>query len=215
MPRNLRKRRVASDDDADRGSIRFDRAYYSRYYHDPCTAVVSRSEMRDRAKLIAAFAQYAGLHVKRILDAGCGIGMLRAPLQRAIPRAQYVGLETSVYLCRRYGWVQGALETWQASAPFDLVVCYDVLQYLEDRAASRALSNLGRLCRGVLYFSALTRADWRLNCDQRRTDRDVHLRTGRWYRSRLSRAFRPVGAGFWLRRGAPLSVWELETAQTD
>src|SRR5688500_17157604 len=143
MPRKLRKRRIASAGDAESGSIRFDRAYYSRYYHDPRTAVVSRSEMRDRAQLIAAFAQYAGLPVKRILDAGCGIGMLRAPLQRAIPRAQYVGLETSAYLCRRYGWAQGALETWQASAPFDLVVCYDVLQYLEDRAAARALSNLG------------------------------------------------------------------------
>ena len=58
----------------------------------------------------------------------------------------------------------------------------------------------------------LTRTDWRLNCDQRRTDANVMMRTARWYRSRLRRAFIETGAGFWLRRGAPLVVWELETA---
>jgi 2-polyprenyl-3-methyl-5-hydroxy-6-metoxy-1,4-benzoquinol methylase len=193
-------------------SNRFDRGYYARFYFDSRSAVVSRAEMRARARLIAAFAVHAGLPVKRILDAGCGIGMLRSPLQRAFPRAQYVGLEESEYLCRRYGWTRGSLESWHSAAPFDLVVCYDVLQYLDDRAAVRALANLGRLCRGVLYFSALTREDWRRNCDRRRTDGDVHLRAARWYTSRLRRTFRPVGAGFWLRRGAPLIVWELETA---
>ena len=29
---------------------------------------------------------------------------------------------------------------------------------------------------------------------------------------RLRRHFHEIGAGFWLRRGAPLTVWELETA---
>jgi len=115
-------------------------------------------------------------------------------------------------LCTRYGWEHGRLEEYRTSAPFDLVICYDVLQYLEERAARRALANLGRLCRGVLYFTALTRTDWRLNCDQRRTDANVMMRTARWYRSRLRRAFIETGAGFWLRRGAPLVVWELETA---
>lgn len=190
---------------------RFDRAFYARYYHDPRSAVVSPAEMRARAALIAAFAKHAGLPVRRMLDAGCGLGLMRAPLERAFPRATYVGLETSEYLCRRYGWQRGSLESWRA-APFDLVVCYDVLQYLDDRAAARAIANLGRLTRGALYFSALTREDWRMNCDRTRTDRDVRLRDGEWYRSRLRRAFRAVGAGFWLRRGAPVVLWELETA---
>jgi 2-polyprenyl-3-methyl-5-hydroxy-6-metoxy-1,4-benzoquinol methylase len=190
----------------------FDRDYYARFYFDPRTAVVSRAEMRARGRLIAALATHVGLPVRRILDAGCGVGLLRAPLKRAFPRSRYVGLEESEYLCRRYGWSRGSLESWRDSASFDLVVCYDVLQYLPDRAAARALANLAHLCHGVLYFSALTRADWRENCDQRRTDRKVHLRSGEWYRSKLRRSFRPLGAGFWLRRGAPLIVWELETA---
>ncbi len=79
--------------------------------------------------------------------------------------------------------------------------------------AARALANLGRLCRAVLYFGALTATDWRRNCDRRRTDRRrCTCATASWYRTRLRRHFHEIGAGFWLRRGAPLTVWELETA---
>ena len=192
--------------------MRFDQAYYQRFYFDPRTAVTSRAEMRARARLIGAFTAHIGLPVRRILDAGCGTGLLRAPLRRALPKAAYVGLEVSEYLCRRYGWQSGRLQDYRPETPFDLVICYDVLQYLEAREAAGALANFARLCRGVLYFSALTRRDWQINCDRSRTDSEVHLRTGEWYRTRLRRHFREVGAGFWLRRGAPLTVWELESS---
>ncbi|HTW39084.1 MAG TPA: class I SAM-dependent methyltransferase [Steroidobacteraceae bacterium] len=193
---------------------RFDRGYYRRYYFDPRTAVASASEWRARARLIAAFVDYLGLPLRSILDAGCGIGRLRAPLTRRYRKSTYVGLEPSEYLCGRYGWVQGRIEEYRAATPFDLVICYDVLQYLDDRAAARALANLARLSRAVLYFSALTRADSRDNCDRRRTDLDVATRPGEWYRARLRRGFRQVGAGFWLRRDAPFTLWELERAAT-
>lgn len=189
----------------------FDYAYYRRYYYDPRTAVTSPREMQARAGLIAAFTAHVGLPVRRLLDAGCGTGLLRAPLKRRLPKVEYVGLERSEYLCQRYGWQHGNLENYRAEEPFDLVICYDVLQYLDARAAARALANFARLCRGALYFSALTRRDWHINCDRTRTDSDVHLRTGSWYRTRLERRFREVGAGFWLRRGAPLTVWEMES----
>ena len=70
----------------------FDQSYYQRFYYDPRTAVTSRAEMRARARLISAFTTHVGLPVRRILDAGCGTGMLRAPLLRALPKATYVGL---------------------------------------------------------------------------------------------------------------------------
>ena len=189
----------------------FDHDYYRRYYYDPRTAVTSRQELRARARLIAAFTAHIGLPVRTVLDAGCGTGMLRAPLKRLLPKAEYIGLETSEYLCRRYGWQSGHLEDYRPEEPFDLVICYDVLQYLDARGAARALANFARTCRGVLYFSALTRRDWRSNCDRTRTDSAVHLRPGSWYRRRLLRNFREVGTGFWLRRGVPLTVWELES----
>ena len=192
--------------------MRFDQAYYQRFYYDARTAVTSRAEMQARARLISAFTAHVGMPVRRILDAGCGTGLLRGPLRRALPRAAYVGLETSEYLCRRYGWESGQLQDYRSEEPFDLVICYDVLQYLPDHQAARALANMARLCRGVLYFSALTQRDWQGNCDRERTDPEVHLRSAEWYRAQLRRQFRPMGAGFWLRRGAPLIVWELETA---
>ena len=190
----------------------FDRAYYDRFYFNARTAVTSKLEARNRARLIAAHADYIGLPVRRILDAGCGTGMLRAPLLKALPRAQYTGMETSEYLCERFGWDHGLIQDYKAKKPFDLVVCYDVLQYLDDRTAARAIASLGRLTRGLLYISALTARDWRENCDRTRTDPDVYLREGEWYGQRLRRWFRPSGVGFWIRRGAPLTAWEMETA---
>lgn len=192
-------------------NARFDEAYYKRFYFDSRTAVTSKAEMRARGELIAAYANHIGLPVRHILDAGCGIGMLRAPLTRVFPHAKYTGLEFSEYLCAKYGWTRGSLADWHAE-PFDLVVCYDVLQYLDDYTAARAIANLGRLTRGVLYLSALTARDWKENCDRTRTDPDVHLREAEWYGTRLKRNFRPSGAGFWVRRGAPLTTWEMETA---
>lgn len=192
---------------------RFDRAYYERYYSDPRSSVTSRAEMSARGRMIGAFALYLGLPVRRILDAGCGVGLLQAPLRRTLPKASYTGIEVSDYLCRKYGWVQASLEDHRSERPYDLVICYDVLQYLDDRAAGRALANLPRLCHGLLYFSALTRADWEENCDQSRTDRDVHLRRGSWYRKHLGRRFREIGAGFWLRKDLDWPLWELEVAR--
>jgi SAM-dependent methyltransferase len=191
--------------------MQFGADYYRRYYYDPRTAVASRAEMRARARLIAAATVYAGLPVRRMLDAGCGVGLLGRELKRALPHAHYTALEASEYLCRRYGWRHGRIEEFRTRARFDLVICYDVLQYLERAHAVRALANLARLCRGVLYFSALTRGDLARNCDPERTDADVHLRSANWYRAHLKRHFREAGLGVWLRRGAPLTLWELES----
>lgn len=189
----------------------FDRAYYQRYYYDPRTAVTNQREMRARARLIAAYCDHVNLPVRRILDAGCGTGLLRGPLRRSLPKATYTGLEASDYLCKRYGWQHDTIEAYRPAQPYDLVICYDVLQYLDLTSARRALANFGRLCRGVLYFTALTSFDWEHNCDRTRTDRHVHLRSARWYRTQLRQSFNEAGAGFWVRRGAPLTMWELES----
>ncbi len=189
---------------------RFDAAYFRRFYGDPATRVTTAREMHTRAALIVGLLEHACVPVRSVLDAGCGIGLLRKPFAELLPRARYTGLEASAYLCERYGWVRGSLVDYAPRAPSDLVVCYDVLQYLGDREAARALGNLARLSRAALYFSALTRADWRDNCDRNLTDRAVHLRSGDWYRRRLRRHFRHLGCGVWLRRNVRALVWELE-----
>jgi trans-aconitate methyltransferase len=160
--------------------------------------------------LIAAILAQAGIPVRRILDAGCGIGLLRKPFSELLPRARYMGVDASDYLCARFGWTKGSVVDYAPKRPSDLVVCYDVLQYLDDRDAARAIANLARLTRAALYISALTREDWRDNCDRSRTDRAVHLRSGDWYRRRLKRQFRYLGFGVWLRKDVTALLWDME-----
>ena len=191
-------------------TTQFGSAYFKKFYLNPATRVVTPAEMRVRARTIAAVLAQASVSVRTILDAGCGIGLLRRPFAEALPRARYAGLEASEYLCGRYGWIKGSVVDYAPRAPRDLVVCYDVLQYLDDRAAARAIANLGRLSRAALYVSALTREDWRDNCDRTRTDRAVHLRSGDWYRRRLKRHFRYLGLGVWLRKDVTAMLWDME-----
>ena len=201
----------------------FDAGFYRRYYMDPRTRVASRAETVRLGRYICAYADYLGFRVRRVLDAGCGLGHLRQAVRDVFPRARYVGLETSDYLCRRDGWARGSVADYAPVEAFDLVFCHDVLQYLDDRTAVRALANLGRLCAGALYFSVLTTEDWRRAADRVRTDADgVRLRPANWYKTRLARRFRPLGAGLLARRFRHLGggllarrghdplLWELE-----
>jgi predicted TPR repeat methyltransferase len=188
----------------------FGHAYFRKFYLNAATRVVTPGEMRTRARLIAAILAQAGVPIRSIIDAGCGIGLLRKPFADVLPRAGYRGLESSDYLCARYGWTKGSVIDYSPKEPADLAVCYDVLQYLDDRDAGRAIANLPRLTRAALYVSALTSEDWRDNCDRSRTDRAVYLRSGGWYRRRLKRNFRYLGFGVWLRKGVTAILWDME-----
>lgn len=188
----------------------FGSAYFRKFYLNTASRVITPNEMRVRARLIAAILAQAAIPVRSIIDAGCGIGLLRKPFADVLPRAGYLGLEASDYLCTRYGWTRGSVIDYSPKKPADLVVCYDVLQYLGDRDAARAIANFSRLTRAALYVSALTREDWRENCDRSRTDRAVHLRTGDWYRRRLRRNFRYLGFGVWLQKGVTALLWDME-----
>jgi hypothetical protein len=188
----------------------FGSAYFRKFYLNTATRVISPGEMRVRGRLIAAILAQATIPVRRIIDAGCGLGLLRKPFAEVLPRARYMGLESSEYLCARFGWTQGSVIDYVPRNPADLVICYDVLQYLDDRNAARALANLARMTRAALYISALTREDWRDNCDRTRTDRAVHLRPGDWYRRRLKRNFTYLGFGVWLRKDVTPLLWDME-----
>jgi trans-aconitate methyltransferase len=193
----------------DRGAA-FDSAYFRKYYFNAATRVTTAAEMRGRAQLIAAILRHAVIPVRSILDMGCGIGLLRKAFAAVLPRARYVGVETSDYLCARYQWTRGSAVDFAPRTASDLVICYDVLQYLDDRDAARAISNLANLSRAALYVSALTREDWRANCDRALTDRAVHLRSGDWYRRRLRKHFDYLGFGVWLRKDTTAMLWDME-----
>lgn len=188
---------------------RFDKAYYDRFYRNPDTRAVTPAAARRQAEFIAAYLRYLELPVKRILDIGCGTGTVLRALGRAFPRAHTEGVEFSRYLCERYGWNSGSVVDHQPDQPADLVVCNDVLAYLDDAECGSAIENLASICAGALFLGVLTREDLDL-CDRRRTDAAQIPRPANWYRERLGRHFVATGGGLYLKRPVGVTVWTLE-----
>lgn len=193
-----------------RREFSFDEGYYRKYYEDPRTRVADVTDRAALADFIFAYLRYLKIPIKRVLDIGCGTGLWLQELHRHHPSARYTGIEKSAYACRKYGWKQGCLTTYRSRTPFDLVLCCDVLQYLDDAEAEAAMSNLAALTRRALLFQVLTAGDWENNCDQTVTDGEVYLRGAAWYQQRLKPDFLACGGGlFLLRTGAPV-LYELE-----
>src|SRR5580692_8742692 len=86
----------------------FSAAYFRKFYLTAATRVVTAAEMYSRAALIASALRQCQVPVRRTLDAGCGIGLLRKPFKEFLPKARYAGLEASEYLCGRFGWTLGS-----------------------------------------------------------------------------------------------------------
>lgn len=187
----------------------FDKAYYDRFYRNPGTRAVSPAAARRQAGFIAGYLRFMEVPVKRIADIGCGLGQVLGALENEYPRAKTQGVEYSEYLCTKYGWDQGSVVTYQSKSAFDLVVCNDVLAYLNDKDCSTAIANLAQLTRSAVFLGILTAEDWDL-CDQKRTDPDQYLRSKVWYRRRLAKYFVSVGGGMYLKKPLDYPVWTLD-----
>ena len=190
-------------------SARFDAAYYDRFYRKAQTQVSDAQHYSVLGSFVAGYAALLGVEIGGVLDLGCGLGRWRTVAKRRFPKATYIGVETSAYLCDELGWAQGQVEDYSGS-PADLVVCQGVLQYLPARSAAKAIKNLARLTRGLLYLEVLTQEDWDRHCDQERTDGDVFLRSAEWYRTRLGRQFESLGGGLFLPKRSHVVRYELE-----
>ena len=191
----------------------FDAAFYERFYVDPRTRVAEPIDIETQARFLCSYLDHLRIDVRRILDLGCGLGLLRKPLLAFYSGARYTGVEVSEHLCAEFGWEHGSAADYRSAGRFDLVICQDVLQYLDDFEAERAIDNFARHCRGALYFGALTREDWEENCDQARTDGNGYLREGSWYRRRLASAFVCAGGGVFIARRAGVVMFELDRAE--
>lgn len=97
---------------------------------------------RHRRRLIRACLR--GLRPRRVLDVGCGDGTLLAELARALPGPiELAGADLSPQVveqarARVPGLSFHVLDLAKGSLPerFDLVVCSEVLEHLDDRAAA-------------------------------------------------------------------------------
>ena len=190
-------------------AARFDKAYYDRFYRDPTTRCASVQDARVQADFLAGYLRYLEVPVHEIVDIGCGLGRLLGALGKHFRRARAAGVEGSEYLCRAYGWQRATLPDYAPPHAFDLVICQDVLAYLDAIDAAAAIGTLGRVTRKALFFGALTTEDLAL-CDEARTDTNVYLRPAAWYRRRLGREFEPVGGGLWLKKPVNAVIWTLD-----
>ncbi len=189
----------------------FDKAYFERFYFNRRTRIAEPSYFDQLAAFTGAYPKLLDCPVGRVLDIGCGAGLLHRGLRRAFPGLKIDACDVSEYVCERFGWQCVSIEDLEVKHSYDLVICHDVLQYLDDKAASRAIAKLAALSHGAMLFGVLTREDWDNNCDQELTDNNAHMRSTVWYRRRLGAHFRNAGGGIYIKRDANLVLFSLES----
>lgn len=167
----------------------YDRHYFDRWYRE--RRIARPSALRRKVALAVATAEY---HLERplrsVLDVGCGEGAWRAPLLRLRPTLHYLGLDTSRYAVERFGRKRnlrpgafGDLAEQRFDARFDLLVCADVLHYLDDDEIRRGLSGLADLCHGVAFIEVYCAED-----DVEGDLHGFHPRPAGWYRNAFADA---------------------------
>jgi SAM-dependent methyltransferase len=189
---------------------RFDEAYYHRFYEAPQTRVVSPEEHQHLAAFVFAFAEYNKVEMKSVLDIGAGVGLWKYWIEKHKKGVSYTGTEVSAVMCKKHGFQHRDIARWRDRKKHDLIVCQGVLQYLPDPDVAPAVANIAAMSRGLVYVEVVTRADLRDRADKTRTDMDVYVRNGSYYRGILAKHFVSVGCGLWWAKDRPPPFWELE-----
>jgi SAM-dependent methyltransferase len=146
---------------------RYDRDYFDRWYRDPRHVVVHSGVRARRVQLAVAAAEYLlEREVASVLDVGCGEALWRESLKRARPKLRYVGVDSSEYVVARFGRSRGIrlgtvgeLASLKLGGPFDLIVCSDVLHYVDTVELKRGLRAIARLLGGVAFLELYTKED--------------------------------------------------------
>ena len=137
----------------------------------------------------------AGTSVGSILGAAYASG---APLARIIATCRTIRFRD--------------IARWRDRKKHDLIICQGVLQYLPDPDVAPAVANIASMSRGLIYVEVTTRGDLRDRTDKTRTDADIFVRNGSYYRGILAKHLISVGAGFWWAKDKPPPFYELEMA---
>lgn len=163
----------------------YDRAYFSRWYHDPRTRIDDGASLARKAQLAVAAAEYMlGRRIRTVLDVGCGEGRWYTALRRLRPDIRYQGIDASEYAVARWGKARhirlgtfGGLRAMRLTPGYDLIVCADVLQYVATPDVLRGLREIRRLVGGIAYIEAFALED-----DMEGDTDEWHRRTAPEYR---------------------------------
>jgi SAM-dependent methyltransferase len=145
----------------------YDRAYFDHWYRGE--GFGSKAVLRRKVGFAVAAAEYLlARPIRSVLDVGCGEGPWQPVLAELRPRARYVGVDPSAYAVERYGPRRhlrlGAFAELDRVVPleegtFDLIVCVDVLGYVEDADVPAGLGAIAARLRGVTLLEVFTDAD--------------------------------------------------------
>jgi SAM-dependent methyltransferase len=192
----------------------YDRAYFEKWYRSERHRVGSRAELTRKVAMVVHLAEYyLARPLRNVLDVGCGEGVWRAPLLKLRPKIEYRGLDSSEYAVARYGRSRniglatfGQLHELRFDERFDLIVCTDVLHYVDARELRRGLDGFGDLLEGVAFLEAFTSRD-NVSGDRK----GFIARTPEWYRSRfIDAGLLPCGSHTYLGPRLMRSVAALE-----
>ena len=179
---------------------RYDQTYFDTWYRQ--RGIGDNARLARKVAMAVTTAEYfLERPLRTVLDVGCGEGVWRAPLLKLRPKAKYLGFDNSEYAVRRFGARRnlhrasfGDFAMLRPCPPVDLLVCSDVMHYLDTRELDRGLPGVAELCGGVAFLETFTGED--------ETDGDdvgFHPRPARFYRQRFAKAgFVPLGSHLWL-----------------
>ncbi|HUP46855.1 MAG TPA: class I SAM-dependent methyltransferase [Thermoanaerobaculia bacterium] len=191
----------------------YDRRYFDRWYRGR-NRIHDRDEVRRKIVLAVATAEYfLRRPIRSVLDVGAGEGAWFPHLRSIRRQATYLGVEPSDYALERFGRQRHLLKgtfadlaAMRLRAPFDLVVCSDVLHYLTEREISKGIGELVRLTGGIAFLELLTAED-----DIIGDIEGLKRRPASWYVRRFRRAGLTWAAPYcWLSAGLRSTASELE-----
>ena len=168
----------------------YDKAYFDRWYRSK-KRVISPSLIRRKVQMAIGIAeQLLERPVRSVLDVGCGEGGWLRPLRELRPSLRYLGLDSSEYAVKRFGTKRnirlarfGDTAAAIGASKFDLVVCSDVLHYIDEGELEKGLAAIAAATRGIAFLELLTRED-----DPSGDLRGFKLRPAAWYAEHFARA---------------------------
>lgn len=149
------------------GGKTYDEAYFTKWYHDPRTQVHTPDAVRRKVRMVTGIAEYVlRRKVRSVLDIGAGEGAWGAELRRIRPGVRYLGVDPSEWVVRKHGRRRNIrlgrfqdVPTMKLGRNYDLIVCADVLQYIDDATLTLGVAHLATLLTGVAFMEAYTTGD--------------------------------------------------------
>lgn len=189
---------------------RFDANYFEAFYGGPEERQRDRLEAYYVAQGIVGIVEWLQGDIASVLEIGAGCGYWRDWFKEHRPAVPYRSTDVSAYACKTFGHERRDISRWRVKQRYDLVVCADVLEIIDDEPCERAIENVAAMTATFAYVNIATAADLKTAYADPRTDAKLKGRSAAWYRKRMRPHFVQLAFGLWIRRDAHHNLGELD-----